>query len=331
MTGLRSVEIDSLSNVFARLPGQAGENHPPVVVTAHLDTVFPAGTTLDIERTNDRISGPGIGDNSLAVAGLIWLAEALQSSEEKQPGDLWLTANVCEEGLGNLRGMQAVVDRFSDAPAAYIVLEGTALGQVYHRGLPVRRYRVQVGTEGGHSWAHFGRPSAIHELAHFIEGVGRFDIPENPRTTYNAGVIRGGTSVNTIAASAEIELDLRSESASELDQLAERVERLARKRSRDGVTFDLEIIGDRPGGALAADHPLVNLAARNLESLGMTPQLKIGSTDANVPLSRGLPAVCIGFSTGGGAHTLREFIDTGPLEIGMQHVMEVIKGVWEFL
>lgn len=321
------VEMDDLSNVYARIPGRAGGR--PVVASAHLDTVFPEDTPLDIIVTDDRITGPGIGDNSLAVAGLFGVARMVLAEPEPLPGDLWLVANVGEEGLGNLCGMRRVVDRFGDAPAAYIVLEGTALGHVYHRGLHIQRCKLAFHTQGGHSWAHFGRPSAIHELAKWIASLTEIELPAEPRSTYNAGPISGGTTVNTIAASASTQIDLRSETEDGLQALVGVVEGLTAAARREGVEVELNQIGSRPGGGLPEDHPLVTMAMRSLVHHGFTPTLKTGSTDANVPLSRGLPAICIGLTHGGDGHTTGEYILTAPLEAGLRHVYEVIHGAWE--
>ncbi|MGZ6346135.1 MAG: M20/M25/M40 family metallo-hydrolase, partial [Anaerolineales bacterium] len=194
--GLADVELDSVGNVFARLPGQ--DSKRSLVVSAHLDTVFLSNIDLHVSREPGRILAPGIGDNSLGVAGLFGLVWALRDRHQILPGDLWLAANVCEEGLGNLHGIRAVVDRFGSLPLAYIVLEGMALGQVYNRGLGVRRYRITVRTAGGHSWIDYGKPSAIHELTALATCIASLEPPRLPRTTLNVGIISGGTSVNTI-------------------------------------------------------------------------------------------------------------------------------------
>ena len=325
---LQDIELDPAGNVFARLPG-ADSGRPPLVVSAHLDTVFPRETPLDINRSGTQITGPGLGDNSLAVAGLFGLLWMLQESATTLPGDLWLVANVGEEGLGDLNGMKTVVDRFGDLAKAYLVLEGTALGQVYHRALRVRRYRITFRTLGGHSWAHFGRPSAVHEIAKFITRLADIPFPENPRTTYNVGIIAGGTSINTIAPYATIDLDLRSESPGMLDVVLQKVENLLESMKSEQIEAEMEIIGDRPGGELPSDHPLVSLAMRSLERLDIEPRLHIGSTDANIPLSRGLNSVCIGITRGGDAHSLKEFILTDPIPVGMRHLLDVVTGVWD--
>ena len=305
---LCDVEMDDLGNVYGHLPGIGSA--PPLVVSAHIDTVFPANTVLDGSRQTDKIFGPGIGDNSLGVASLFGLVWLLRQDAALLPGDLWLVANVGEEGLGDLRGMRAVVERFGALPLAYIVVEGMALGQVYHRALAVRRYRITVRTQGGHSWVDFGRPSAIHEIAVLIESLVALPLPAQPRTTLNVGVVSGGTTVNTIAAQAQLDLDLRSEEVPALENLVTLVDSVIGSANRSGIEVTSEEIGNRPAGHISIQHPLIRLARRCLESQGIQPNLGIGSTDANIPLSRGLPAICVGITTGGKAHTRDEFINT---------------------
>jgi len=327
--GLSDVIMDELGNVVGRIPGMGLQ--PPLVVTAHTDTVFPTSTDLRLQRQAERIYGPGIGDNSLGVAGLIGLTWALQEQKITLPGDLWLAANVGEEGLGNLCGMRRVVDRFGERALAYIILEGMALGQVYHRGLGVQRFRITAHTAGGHSWVDFGHPSAIHELTGLVTRLTAIPLPKHPRTSLNVGLIGGGTSVNTIAAEAWLELDLRSESERALLALHQQVDALARGAEREGVRVSIEPIGDRPVGKIAASHSLVRLVKRCLETHGIKPSLSIGSTDANLPLSRGLPAVCLGLTTGGGAHTLQEYINTAPLQNGLSCLVDIVRGVFQEL
>lgn len=326
--GLEDVGLDSVGNVYARLPGRGSAL--PLIVSAHMDTVFLAETNLSIRRTADRIFGPGIGDNSLGVAGLFGLLWALQEKRDGQslnlPGDLWLVANVCEEGLGDLAGMRAVVDRFGKQVSAYLILEGMALGQIYHRGLGVQRFRIEAQTGGGHSWVDFGRPSAIHELAELITRITALDLPENPRTTLNVGVISGGTTVNTIAANAQIELDLRSEGAQELSRLVQQVDAYVKLASRPDMVVTARVIGQRPAGELAQSHPLVRQARKALKQVGIDATLGVGSTDANIPLSLGYPAICVGLTHGGRAHTVDEYILTQPVEHGLQQLLDIVEG-----
>ncbi len=318
--GLSDVDIDSLGNVYGRRPGRGQAR--PLLVTAHTDTVFPADTPLTLVRRSEVIAGPGIGDNSLAVAGLLGLLWSLGDSQPA--GDLWLVANVCEEGLGDLRGIRAVIDRLRSTVAATLVLEGMALGRVYHGGIGVRRYRISAQAEGGHSWLNFGRPSAIHRLARLAVALTELEVPKAPRTTYNIGVIRGGTSVNTIARTAELELDLRSEAPSALAALSAQVEALVARQDSLEAPLRCDVIGDRPSGWIAPEHALVQLAIGALNRYGVAATLDIGSTDANYPLSLGLACVCIGLTTGANAHRPDEYIDTAPLEKGLQVLSETV-------
>jgi acetylornithine deacetylase/succinyl-diaminopimelate desuccinylase-like protein len=325
--GLQDVALDQDGNAYARLPG-AGTGRP-LVVTAHLDTVFPSGTDLSMRRDPGRLSGPGIGDNSLGVAGLTGLAWTFQERRVTLPGDLWLVADVCEEGLGDLRGMKAVLERFGQTPQAYLILEGMALGQIYNRALAVRRYRIGVRTSGGHSWIDYGQPSAVHELTALAARITELKVPSKPRTTLNVGTISGGTSVNTIASEAELELDLRSESWETLEEMARRVEELVEAARREGVEVDAVVIGERPAGEIPVEHPLVQKALASLREAGLEPRLNIGSTDANLPLSRGLPALAVGLTTGSGAHTVHEYINTEPLTKGLEQIVRLVSRAWD--
>ncbi len=319
-TGLSEVELDDLANVYARV---AGGKAPPLIITAHLDTVFPIDTPLEATQSKRYLAGPGIGDNSVALAALIELAYDLLS--EEVAGDVWLVANTGEEGLGNLRGMERVVDRFADCVSAYIVLEGMVFGHVYHRGLPVKRYRIRALTPGGHSWIHAGRASAVHTLMEIGSELLAVSLPEDPRTTLNIGCMQGGTTVNTIAATGHIDLDLRSDDPKTLASIARQVERLARSHRKPNLKIEVETIGERPGGSIAADHPLVRAACHALEQAGeKTIFLQAGSTDASVPLSRGIPAVCVGLTRGSGAHSLEERIEIDTLRRGYGALLDLI-------
>jgi acetylornithine deacetylase/succinyl-diaminopimelate desuccinylase-like protein len=329
---LSDVLIDEIGNVYARLSG-AGESLP-LVVSAHTDTVFPITTNLQANEEMKKIKGPGIGDNSLGVAGLFGILWGIRQHGIILPGDLWLVANVCEEGLGDLRGMRAVVDRFGDRVLGYIIIEGMALGQVYHQGLGVKRYRITVRTPGGHSWVDYGKHSAINELANLVNKMSEIQLPEEPRSSLNVGVIAGGTSVNTIAAEAHLELDLRSIDEDHLDSLTSKVKALVMAANREGedyVRVTTEVIGHRPAGGIPSDHPLVRLAVECIEMQGIQANTNIGSTDANIPLSRGYPSICLGLTMGEGAHTVREFIYTPPLSKGLSQLVEVVDRAYKIL
>jgi tripeptide aminopeptidase len=324
--GLAGVEVDDIGNVYGRRPGRDPQARP-VLLTAHLDTVFPAGTPLTLERTPDLIRGPGIGDNSLGVAALCALAGCLAG--EVLPADLILVANVGEEGLGDLRGMRRVMDRLGQQARATIVVEGMALGHIYHSAIGVRRYRVTARTAGGHSWLHFGRPSAIHTLLALGAQITQLSLPATPKTTFNIGTIAGGTSINTIAREASFDLDLRSEAPAVLDSLARRVEALAAPFNSSAVQVELRVIGDRPAGSIPREHPLVQLAAQSLERSGIGRYtFETGSTDANIPLSRGLPCVCVGLARGGNSHRPDEYIETQDVGRGLDALLRVVRGAF---
>jgi acetylornithine deacetylase/succinyl-diaminopimelate desuccinylase-like protein len=318
---------DEVNNIYARLPGRTRQ--PALLISAHTDTVFPAEVNLASRRddTQHRLYGPGVGDNAMGVAALLVLAQTL-SSLPSPPVDIWFVANTGEEGLGDLRGMRAAVNRLQERLGACLVIEGMGLGRIVHQALGSRRFRISVNAPGGHSWSAFGSPSAVHTLVQLAERLTRLEAPTSPRTTFNIGRIAGGTSVNTIAESAMLELDLRSEQSRTLEALIEQALTIVRRfqtpswRGR-GVIVGVETIGDRPSGEIAADHPLVLAAERALQGVGVAvePGERISSTDANAPLSRGIPAVCVGVTRGGNAHRVDEWISTRELGKGMQHLL----------
>lgn len=326
--GLQDVSIDEVGNVYGRWMVDNGRSKKPLIVSAHLDTVFPQGTNLDVKREGEKIFAPGLGDNSLGVAALFGLLWMLRERNLQPAGDIWFVANVGEEGLGDLRGMKAVVERFGADVQSYLVLEGLALGHVYHRAVGVKRYRVTARTTGGHSWSDYGKPSAIHELAKLVVQLSSLELPTRPRTTMNVGKISGGTSVNVIAAEANFDLDLRSEGQESLARLIEMADQLIHNANRAGVSVEAEVIGQRPAGEISAHHPLVKLGEECLREQGINPVLTSGSTDANIPLSKGYPAVVLGVSTGGSAHTVKEYIHTAPVEKGMEQLVNFVNRVW---
>lgn len=321
---LKDIAADSIGNVYGRLPGKQKKARP-LIISAHLDTVFPGSVNLRVEMEAGKIVAPGIGDNSLGVAALFGILWSLRERKIELKHDVWFVANVGEEGLGDLRGMRGVVERFGADVIGYLVLEGLALGHVYHRAIGVRRYRVTAKTAGGHSWADYGQPSAVHELAALVTQLTAIRLPREPRTTMNVGTFGGGTGINVLAAEAKCEIDLRSEDPKTLTKLIYQVEELFKYADREGVKVMAEIIGERPAGEIPANHPLVQLAVTSTREQGADAILTVGSTDANIPLSLGIPAVVMGISTGGGAHTLHEYIDTAPIEKGMDALVRFVE------
>lgn len=317
--GLVDVECDPVGNILGRIPGGA---EPPLIVSAHLDTVFPLDTDLSITRLDNRIQGPGIGDNALSLSALLELATEIGDPA----GDIWLVANVGEEGLGNLCGMWQIVERFGSAISAYIVVEGMGLGNIYHQALPIQRLRISATTQGGHAWIHAPRRSAVHALLGLGKALADLPLPAAPHTILNIGILKGGTSINTIAASAAMQLDLRSESASTLHQLVEQVKELTASHRSANLEWTIDQIGERPGGGIPQSHPLVQAAEQAYRQHGIDlVHFECGSTDASAPLSRDLPAVCVGLTIGGGAHTLEEYIEVAPLEAGFRALVALIK------
>ena len=247
--GLKDVSMDSVNNVYGRwtTDRRPKKNAKPLIVSAHMDTVFPSGTSLYCTREEDRIYGPGIGDNSIGVAALFGLLWMTRERKIKLQNDIWFVANVCEEGLGDLRGMKAVVDQFGENVKAYLVIEGMSFGHVYHRAIGVRRYRVTAKTAGGHSWSDYGQPSAVHEAAKLVTQIASLSVPVMPRTTLNVGKISGGTGINVLASEATFELDLRSESPEALNTLVRQVEGMIRSANKEGVKMEFEVIGAATG------------------------------------------------------------------------------------
>ena len=335
--GLSDVAMDETGNVYGKFQVSGSRSQgKPLIISAHLDTVFPFEMDLSVRREEGRLYGIGIGDNSVGVAalfGVMWMLQQQRFDYANAPlsarGDIWFVANTCEEGLGDLRGMKAVVERFGSDVQAYLVLEGMALGHVYHKAVGVKRYRVTARTQGGHSWSDYGQPSAVLELSRLIVQLTALSLPRKPRTTLNVGRVNGGTSVNTIPAEAWMELDLRSEGQAELAELVEGVEKLIEAAHKPEVRFEAEAIGARPAGELSPKHPLVKLAQACLREQGLETTLTSGSTDANIPLSMGYPALVLGVTKGGGAHTRNEFIEIEPVAKGMEQLVRFVGGMWE--
>ena len=314
-----ATERDAIGDVIGVIPGQRGSQRgmPRLLVAAHIDTVFPSSTPLEVKRSADRLSGPGVGDNSVAVATVIKLADLLRLAGEAPKVDVLLTGNVGEEGLGNLRGIREVLTARANI-GAVVALEGHNLGRVTHVAVGSRRFRIAAQGPGGHSWGDFGRPNAIHALSKLISEMDAIPLPRSPKTTLNVGMITGGVSVNTIAPEASCLLDLRSIDESALRRLSDRVMRLVERGNRgDEVVYSAESIGERPAGVVSATSPVVQIAASALTALGLEPNFDASSTDANVAIAAGIPAVCVGLTTGGNVHRTDEFIDLEPLPKGI--------------
>jgi tripeptide aminopeptidase len=319
--GLSDVSSDAIGNVYARRPGRSPR--PALLVAAHLDTVFPHDTNLRVRYEGDRVYGPGLGDNSTGVAGLLHLAQAMQRHDLPNEADVWFVGNVGEEGLGDLRGIRAAVERLRPGLGAVIALEGCDFGTLHHQAIGVRRYKIDATGPGGHSWGNFGTPSAIHALVRLAARLTDLSVQRVPRTTFNIGIIEGGTSVNTIAEHASLLLDMRSVSAAALAELVASVDALVAGAANEHQDVRLQVttVGDRPSGSIPRDHPLVQAAVSAYQSVGATVSYQQSSTDANIPLSLGIPAVCVGLTDGGNAHRHDEFIQPANLGRGLQALL----------
>lgn len=313
--GLGVPSVDAVGNVICEVPG--GAPRPTVVVMAHLDTVFEPGTPIKVRRAGDRLHGPGIGDNSIAVSAMLWLGAALKPLPDR--GRLVLVANVGEEGLGDLRGAKAVWDRYGAEADAWVALEGAMSDEAVNLGIPSRRLRIAYHGLGGHSWRDFGRSSAIHALGRLIDQIGQVTVPASPKTTFNVGTITGGRSVNTIAQHAEMLLDMRSEDGGALADLERRVRGLiAAVGDAAGMEAQIEVAGERPGGKLPDGHWLMALVEQAAAAAGAQFRWKSASTDGNVPLSHGAPTVTLGVAKGDNLHSLEEVLDLAPAPRGLQ-------------
>jgi tripeptide aminopeptidase len=335
-SGLR-VQIDKTGNVIGELPG--ANDKEVVMLSAHLDTVFPPGTDVQVHRDADRMSAPGISDNGTGLAALVAIARVLHESKIKPRRTILFVADVGEEGEGNLRGMRALVDAYRSTLKAAIVLDGSGTDHVTTKALASRRLEVLVTGPGGHSWSDFGMPNPISAL---VRGSVRFintRVPATPRTTFNLGQIEGGTSVNSIPHEARLKVDIRSESEDELTKLdsALRDSMAAgvrdemeppRDRSKGKLDWKVDLLGSRPGGELSPDSPLLAALRAADDYVGNQSRIERSSTDANIPLSSGIDAISIGAGgTGGGAHSLQEWYEPAGREMGLKRTLLTLLGI----
>lgn len=291
------------------------------MLVAHTDTVFPSGTDVRVRREGEALYGAGVGDNSLGVAAMIESLAMLDELKLESAPTIIAVSSVGEEGLGNLRGVRAAVERFRDAIGGVVAVEGHNLGRITHAAVGSVRWRVTVTGPGGHSWGAFGKPSAIHGLAAIVAEISRLDVPSHPKTTFNVGVIEGGTSVNTIAPFASALVDMRSVDPVSLNALVDRIGEIVARAAGDGLETNVEVLGERPAGQISPDHPFVRMAGDVLRELGFEPVFDASSTDANIPISLGIPSVCIGISRGGLGHTVNEYIEIPPIELGLSQLV----------
>lgn len=338
--GLEDVHSDEVGNVFGRIGGPPTAGNGCTALSAHLDTVFPAGTPLNIRQQGSRLFGPGISDNAAGATALLAVAAALRTSKISTASPILFIGNVGEEGEGDLRGMRHI---FSDPDrkesiSCSVVLDGAGTDSIVAEALGSLRFEVIVRGPGGHSWSDFGAPNPIFALARTIQLFTQTPVPSSPKTTFNVGVIRGGTSVNSIPESAAMRVDIRSTSMAEMERLEAALRRAintaieeesqsAAKRASSqprssGLSAEIISIGRRPGGELDPHSRLLNVIRAVDSHLGNAAQVQRASTDANIPLSLGREAIAIGGGgTGGGAHTLQEWFDCAGRELGIKRIL----------
>ena len=333
--GLEQVRTDEAANVFGIRPA-TGNRY--VALSAHIDTVFPAGTPLNVRQQGSRLYGPGVSDNAAGVVAMLGIAAAISRSRVRHTAPILFVANVGEEGEGDLRGMRHIfADRhWLDSIAFNLVLDGAGNDTIVAEALGSRRFEVIVRGPGGHSWSDFGTPNPIVVLARAIESFRQTPLPVSPKTTFNIGVIRGGTSVNSIPESASMRVDIRSTSTAEIERL-ERALRLgldtavadetkgmsqSAKARALGLSAEIVTIGNRPGGELPPEARILQVIRSVDAYLGNVAQVQRASTDANIPLSLGREAIAIGGGgTGGGAHTLQEWFDCTGRDFGLKRIL----------
>lgn len=336
--GLTDSYLDKVGNCIGLLRGKS--LRPLTVVSAHLDTVFPAGTDCTVRREQGKLYAPGIADDGCGLVALLMLLKAFAESSYEMEGSLLFVGTVGEEGEGNLRGVRHLLSEgeWSGQVDAFISFDGPGVERITHAALGSRRYRLKLRGTGGHSWGDFGAANPVHALGRAVARLASYPAPAEPRTTFNVGRIEGGAGVNVIPTEAVMDVDLRSTSAAELQRLdaffrraareAAEEENAARRPGDPPLELDLKLIGDRPSGETPPDAPLVRFAEEATRAVGYTPRLDRSSTDSNIPISLGIPAVTLGAGgTSGNSHTLEEWYDPRGRDLGLRRALLLLLGL----
>jgi acetylornithine deacetylase/succinyl-diaminopimelate desuccinylase-like protein len=336
--GLTEVEIDEEGNCLGLLRGASLS--PLMVVSAHLDTVFSKDADFTVIKRDNKLFAPGIADDGCGLAALIALAQVIQNERIPLEGSLLFVGTVGEEGEGNLRGVRYLFTkgRWAATIDAFLSFDGPGVDRITNRALGSRRYKVELTGAGGHSWGDFGVPNPVHALGRAVSRLASYPAPKDPRTTFNVGRIEGGTSVNAIPGRAFMEVDLRSAAEAEL----QRLDAFFRRAVRDAIDEEngkrrageallklkLDLMGERPTGETPADSPLVEIAVEATKLLGFEPRLDQSSTDSNLPISLGIPAITLGAGgTSGASHTLDEWYDPRDRDKGLKRGLLVALGI----
>jgi tripeptide aminopeptidase len=330
--GLKETAIDTTGNVIGL---RRGTNHgPKLVVSAHLDTVFPPGTNVAVTEDNGVLRGAGIGDNARGLAALLSVLRTINTHGINTVGDLMWVATVGEEELGNLRGVKALFHDHQDIDG-FVAIDGLKITRLINQATGSRRYQMIFKGPGGHSFAEFGRPSAIHAMGRAIAAISELRPPDDPKTTFTVGTVSGGTSVNAIANEARMAIDVRSNSVAELRKLESKVIAIVqasvidenKRWNSNQIVVECNLIGDRPAGTTAENSPVVAAARRSLTATTGEPNIVLAasSTDANLPMSLGIPAVTIaGGGEGGNQHSRHEWYKPTNAYFGPQNALLTI-------
>ena len=318
LAGLENVWIDSIGNVIGFLKGSIGNKN--IAINAHIDTVFPEGTDVRVQERNDTLYAPGIGDDTRGLAMLLTIAETIKMNNIEPVNNIIFIGSVGEEGLGDLRGVRYLFENNNPKIDSWIAIDGGSIGRVNNQALGSYRYEVVFDGPGGHSWGAFGLVNPHHALGYGIKNfIEKADLytSSGPKTSYNVGVISGGTSINSIPFESSMLIDIRSIEPNRLDDMEEILfnsmqkalkEQNEMKRSGSDLTLTINKIGNRPSGKVEESVPLIQRTIAATQYMGVEPRLTIGSTDSNIPISIGVPAVTIGRGgEGGGAHSLDEW------------------------
>ena len=330
--GLQNIRIDSVGNVIGERPGEPGQ--PVIVISGHLDTVFPEGTDVRVKREGTLLRGPGIGDDCRGLAVVLAVARAMNDAQIRTRGTVLFVGTVGEEGAGNLRGVRHLFEKeLRGRVTHFISVDGTGYTMTKD-AVGSHRYRVAYKGPGGHSHGDFGMPNPTHALGRAIARIADFQVPTNPKVTFSVGVVQGGTSVNAIAAEASMLVDMRSESAAALDSLDARFQVAVRQAVEDEnarwadtvrLTVEVQSIGIRPAGTQRDDAPIVRAARAAGQRLGFTPESNPSSTDANIPISLGISSLTIDAGgSGQGAHSLAESWDSKGSEKATQWALLLV-------
>lgn len=318
--GLSDVEKDEEGNVMGLRKGKSGG--PMLAVLAHLDTVFPEGTDVKVKRSGTRLMAPGVGDDTRALALLLTVVRAMNAAKLETASDILFVGNVGEEGEGDLRGVKYLLQKgkYKGRIQRFISIDGGDQGSITNGALGSKRYRVTFKGPGGHSYGAFGLVSPAFAMGNAMNRFSRLVVPKNPKTTFNVGVVSGGTSVNSIPVEMSMDVDMRSESPEELRKLVDAFQRVIReavdeenktRSTTEGrIVADVKLIGDRPAGETPLSSSLVEITAAAVKAYGLKPTFSISSTDSNIPISMGVEAVTIGRGgPGGRSHSLDEWVD----------------------